>query len=582
MRFDGQIRPLPQTSVGLSVEGELFGVLHDENRLSVAVHDVAASVVDVLIAVEDRRFFSHHGVDLRAIARAAYVNLRTWRIAQGGSTITQQLARAAVLRRWDRTLRRKFAEAIIALLIERRLSKLQIIETYLNAAYFGHGVYGIDLAARTLCGKTPATLSHADAAYLVGLLRGPARYCRCCNPDRAAHRQAVVQRVVGSSQATAPAARVHRRPLWSDHCPATAGYPLNFISTWMKRNLAARYPTDRLHVHTTFDGKCQLVLERAIASIRESGYQGRLACVLQDAQTGETRAVAGGSDFRTQPFNVATNGNLQPGSLLKPFVLIAALDSGMSIDQKYISRPLEIRGDKGVTWSVRNAGDRYRGLMSVCDALVLSDNTVFVQLMLDVGLDRFSSLLASVGIHRNITPAVALGAMNPGISPLQVCQAYSLFSAKGRYLDAAPVSRVTSEDGAELWRETPQHSQVCRPEHAEVVREVLRRVSTEGTGVLPLPRPRLASKTGTSTSGGWYISLDDTYRLLTWTESDFVPAQYLWYPEKGVSAKNLANRIWSLLEKRDLGFADTFSVFAGVDDMPVRDLLWIEDELART
>jgi membrane peptidoglycan carboxypeptidase len=208
---------------------------------------------------------------------------------------------------------------------------------------------------------------------------------------------------------------------------------------------------------------------------------------------------------------------------------------------------------------------------------------VYAQLVLDIGVDRVRQLLTAAGIPaRNATPAVSAGAIRPGVSPLQMCAAYSVFSAGGRFLPSTIVTQVADEHSAMLWQHVPASVRICSPATAAAVTSVLRRVNSEGTGVLPLPRAGLAAKTGTSISGGWHVSFDDVYRVLTWAESDFLPVGISQYTSKAVSAKSLASRIWRLLGQSRLGFSEMFSLFAGVDSMSVRDLLWVEDQFQST
>jgi penicillin-binding protein 1A len=586
VRFQ-KIQTLPQSSVLLAADGTLLSCVHDENRISVPLCEVSAPVLRALIAVEDRRFFFHAGVDLRAIARAAYKNLRAFRVVQGGSTITQQLARAAILRRADRTVHRKILEMLVALSLEREFTKLQILEAYLNAAYFGHNIYGIELAALTFCGKHAVALDETDAAYLIGLLKAPARYCRCCNPEKAMQRTSLVLQLSGQRTGIISSGYFQRssrrRPSHADSLPLTSGYSSQFVRLWLRKHLPAKYPTQPLKVHTTIDPHCQLVLELALAEVRRIGYVGRLACVLQDTRSGAVKALSGGVNFQDQEFNAATDGRLQPGSLLKPFILLAAFEAGVPLNQRYQSRPLDIRFKYGRPWIVRNAGDRYRGWMTVSDALIVSDNTVYVQLLLEIGIDRVRRLLDAVGIScENATPALATGSIRPGVSPLQICSAYSVFSAGGTFFPNTMIKWIADESGTRVWEDRPSPVTICSSTSAGAVSEVLRRVNSEGTGVLPVPRPGLAAKTGTSSSGGWHVSFDDAHRLLTWTESDFFPVGISQYPHKAVSAKALSSRIWRLLARPKLGFSELFSLFAGVDSMSVRDLLWMEDQFQST
>jgi penicillin-binding protein 1A len=578
----GAIKNLSQTSALLTSDFRLLDSIWEENRICISLGKVAPSVIAALIATEDRRFYSHNGVDARGILRAAYANLRAGHLVQGGSTVTQQLARIAVLRRTDRTLARKLLELCVAVLLEGHFAKEQILEAYLNAAYFGHNINGIELAALTFCNKRAADLDEIEAAYLVGLLKAPSRYCCCCNPDRASARTRLVYRLARfqtiTSNKFATAGILKERPHFADLFPATAGYPKEYVRLWLKQKLPESYPSKRLKVHTTIDPQCQSALEVACGEIRSKGYSGRLACLVQDSHGGAIRAIAGGTDFRSHQFNSAADGCLQPGSLLKPFILLAAIKKGISVDQTLESRPLRIRLDGGGIWDVRNAGNKYRGPITIAQALVHSDNSVFAQLLLNIGVEPACQVLDAAGLPmKHATPAISTGAIRPGVSPLQICSAYSVFSSHGTFIPSSIISRVVDESGKCLWNSGATAVRICTQSEVTIVINILKRVCEEGTGILPVTQAGLAAKTGTSISGGWYMSFNDAYRVLTWTENDFLPVGVSQFPEKAVSAKVLANRIWQLLTKPKLGFSELYSVFAGVDTMSVRDLLWVED-----
>jgi penicillin-binding protein 1A len=573
-----RLPPFEQTSVLLTADGHVYSPVFEQDRLVVPLSSVSTSVARAVVAVEDRRFFSHRGVDLRGVARALVVNLRAGRVIQGGSTLTQQLARAAVLRRADRTIRRKLAEAVVAVLLERELTKRQILEAYLNSAYFGHSTYGIELAALRHFGKSAATLDEREGAYLAGLLRAPARYCRCCDRTSAEQRTDLVlrlMRAVGRSSARGP---WRQRPVSTDRLPLTGRYLSQYARSWLKSNLPGLYPKTQLVVHTTIDPHCQLAVERACSLVRRSGFDGRIACVVQDAGSGDIRGLSGGFDFRRHQFNAAISGNLQPGSVLKPFILLAALHAGLTLDQRYESKPLQVELPNRMIWTVRNAGGRYLGAITVADALVLSDNTVYAQLLLDTGIERVQRLLATVGMAgRVLTPALSTGAIRPGLSPLEVSSAYSAFSASGLFFKPSLISRIVAESKT-VWEHRVPPVRACTDELSRLVTTVLQRVSSHGTGLLPDPISGLAAKTGTSISGGWYVSYDESYRVLTWTEADFLPVGVRRYSEKGVSAKLLANRIWQLLRGRRRGLSELFGAFSGVNEMSVRDLLWVDEQ----
>jgi membrane peptidoglycan carboxypeptidase len=220
---------------------------------------------------------------------------------------------------------------------------------------------------------------------------------------------------------------------------------------------------------------------------------------------------------------------------------------------------------------------------TIADATVHSDNTVYAQLLQQIGLERVKRILMRVGIPaQNATLAISTGALRPGVSPLKMCSAYSVFSAAGYFFSPSIITRITSEDGNVLYNNPQTGRPICTPAEASSVASVLQRVATEGTGRLPIAHSGLAAKTGTSMSGGWYASFDGIHRILTWTESDFSPFSSMYYSGKAVSAKDLASRIWRLLTKAQLGFQELFAVFGGVDDMSVRDLLWVENHFETT
>lgn len=585
MRPLNELGSLPQTSVLLTDDGQLLAPICEQNRICVPSHAIAESVLRSLVATEDRRFFIHGGIDVRAILRAVVVNMRHWKVVQGGSTITQQLARMSALKRADRSLSRKFAEIYVALLIERLLSKRQILHHYLNAAYFGHGIFGIEQAALAFCGKHAADLDDCDSAYLVGLLKAPAHYCRCCNPVRSEQRTSLVARLSGLPEPRKKSRLGNWRPRESvsSRLPLTAPYLVEFIRKCLLKIVPQAYPKRRLKIRTTIDPVCQNILETACASTRRLGYGGRLACIIQDAQSGRIRAISGGTAFAKQQFNAAVDGVLQPGSLLKPFILLAAIQAGVTIERRCLSQPQRIRMPNGRIWNVGNAGQRYNGLTTIADATVHSDNTVYVQLLQEIGLESVKKILMQVGMpQENVTLSVSTGALRPGISPLTVCSAYSVFSAMGRFFAPSIISSILTEDGEVLYRASYEGKSVCTPEEAIQVTAVLRRAAIEGTAKLPIQYGRLAAKTGTSVSGGWYASFDGIHRVLTWTESDFSPYSSRYFPGKAVSARDLANRIWSLLARPQIGFQELFTVFAGVDKMSVRDLLWVDSQFQTT
>lgn len=581
------VSSLPQLSAATSEDGIVLGAVYIENRLCMDIKSIGADLKSAVLSTEDKRFLTHHGADWIAVARASWKNLKAGRIVQGGSTITQQLVRNVILRNARRTFSRKFLEVCLSLALEKTLCKQQILHAYLDASYFGHGIYGIRLAALHYFSKEVEELTITDCAYLVGLLKGPRHFCNCCNVERAKKRTRFVLRRMAQEGHSIqdiphnlPPRRFRRRKTIDAMCPSTAPYFMDFVRQWLLRCSAPHFPSRPLVIKTSLNIGCQEVLEKVCRDVEQSGFKGRLACIVQDSNSGLVRALAGGSNFSNQPFNVAINGFIQPGSTFKPFVLAAALKSGMSPDKRYISQPLELQLPNRQIWRVGNFQRVYRGEISLAEATVFSDNSVYAQLMLELGTDSVSRLLRKVGLDMGpVSPAAAIGAVTRGCSPLQVCSAYSLFSAEGLFMPSSPLVGLQSESGDVLLQHANTFQPVLNPSTAMAVNHILRQVVVRGTGPLRMDGEGVHAKTGTTHDGAWYASFDQAFRVLTWVEhtDDDMTSNY---SEKGVTAKNLAQRIWSLLRRGTFSSPQLFGMFRGVDRLTVRDLLWIEDEFA--
>jgi penicillin-binding protein 1A len=324
---------------------------------------------------------------------------------------------------------------------------------------------------------------------------------------------------------------------------------------------------------------CQEVLEKVCRDVEQRGFKGRLACIVQDANSGLVRALAGGYNFNSQPFNVAINGSVQPGSTFKPFVLAAALKTGISPEKRYTSQPLEIQLPNRQVWRVGNFQRVYRGEITLAEATIFSDNSVFAQLMLELGVDSVSGLLRRVGLDSGpLSPAAAIGAVTRGVSPLQVCSSYSLFSTEGLFLSSSPVLGVQSELGDTLLKHVNTFQPVLRVDTAKAINKILQQVVSRGTGPLSVGGD-IHAKTGTTHDGSWYASFDPAFRVLTWVEHTD-DDRALNYPEKAVTARNLAQRIWDLLRRGSYGSTQLYGVFRGVNNLTVRDLLWVEEQFA--
>jgi len=574
-----------QISAAISADGLVLGEIGTENRICTNSGSIHPTLEAAILSAEDKRFFIHNGVDWRGVARACWKNIRAGRIVQGGSTITQQLVRNALLRTTRKTLGRKITEAFLALVLEKHLSKNEILSAYLNMVYFGHGIYGIRLASLYYLSKEIEELTVDDCAYLAGLLKGPRHFCRCCNQERAFIRtRYVLQRMIhnGHNTTTSPRnrRRFKQRKTINALLPRTTPYFSDFVRQWLLHCTKDYFPAQRLIVRTSLNLRCQEALEKVCRDIEQEGFKGRLACIIQDAQNGLVRAIAGGYNYQTQPFNVAVNGRLQPGSTFKPFILAAALKAGISPDHRYVSKPLELKLSNRQIWRVGNYQRIYRGEISIADATIFSDNSVFAQLMLDLDEISVKSLLSLVGLDVGpVSPAAAIGAITHGCSPLQVCASYSIFSTGGLFFTPTPVLSVHSESGTEITSHADTFHPVLSPNTAKTINAILRQVVIRGTGPLAVEGADIYAKTGTTHDGAWYASYDQAFRVLTWVEH-IDEEQAPNYPEKAVTARNIAQRIWSLLRRGQYMSTDLYGIFRGTDRLNVRDLLWIEEQFA--
>ena len=517
--------------------------------------------------------------------RAGLKNLLARKIIQGGSTITQQLVRNAILGDNSRTVTRKLIEACLALLLERRLTKEGILEAYLNVAPFGHGIYGIKLASLYYFSKDIKDLTAEDSAYLAGMLKGPRHFCFCCNPTRASRRaKYVLDRMSRNGYVhrketqIIPRKRFRPRHGVQSLCPLTTPYFTDYVRQWLHRCCSESFPKDKLIVRTGLNVGCQEVLEKVCRDAKHEGFDGRLACIIQDAKTGLVRAISGGIDYGIQPFNVAVNGKVQPASTLKPFVLAAALQTGIAADKCYTSRPLEVLLPNKQVWNVRNYQKVYRGEISLAEALIFSDNSVFAQLILELGVEPVSRLFRKLGLESShLSPAAAIGAISGGVSPMQICSSYSAFSNGGLFLTPSPVVCVHKESGETLLSQPTTFQPAIHPEIARTIQKILRDVVLRGTGFMSIDGQNIHAKTGTTNEGSWYMSFDPSFRVLTWVEST-EDERASEYPEKAVTARNLAQRIWALLRSASFGSAQMYGIFRGFNPRSVQDIIWLEEQ----
>ena len=524
--------------------GRLMGRLAVVRRLNVPISQVPVHVRQAFIATEDRRFYRHRGIDWRGFVRAAVSNVRAGGVRQGFSTITMQAAQNSfVVKKYpNRSLRQKLIELRVARLMERSLSKDQILQLYVNAIYMGNGVYGVEAASRDLFGKSVGKVTLTEAAMLAALPKAPSYYTPRRNPTRAlARRNLVLGLMVEAGYVSAnrlPGLKETRlRIAKNEWRPDTRGdsYALDAVRAFIDSVLIGREEDDDrdLTVYTTLDIGAQKAADRAIArraaaiQSESNGYwngsrhsvQG--AMVALDPRNGDIRAITGGRKYERGNYNRALQAKRQPGSAFKPFVYISALAAGYSPASDVRDDPVEVVQGRTV-WTPANYNDEYLGLITFRRALMRSSNAAAVRVSQLVGLRPIIDNAHRMGIQSEIPnyPAVALGALD--VTPIELVRAYAPFANGGFRVRPRLVRRIESRDGDVLWSgETAPLERVIDPRDAYQLTSMLRAVVDYGTG-RPVrdwgARGMIAGKTGTTNNGTdvWFVGYTPNLVAAVW------------------------------------------------------------------
>jgi penicillin-binding protein 1A len=528
-------------------------------------------VKNAVIAIEDRRFYGHKGVDYTGIARALVQDVLQRRAAQGGSTITQQFVKNALDAQGNRSVFQKLRESALAYHLERKWSKDKILTQYLNTVYFGNGAYGIEAAVRTYFGDgdEPEERAGADdagvsyvppvleeeqdpdareardvapheAALLAGMIASPSMYDPIANKKTAtARRNLVLQRMLDQKAITQAQYEEGIRqslPAEDDVDPPNTESQQPYFTTWMTEHLLGEYPAGKvfaggLKVRTTIDPELQAAAESAIVG-RLAGVGPDAALVAIKNDTGEVRAMVGGSDFNARPFNLATNGHRQPGSAFKPFILLRALEDGIDPNSSWASQPkqLPFEGEKGPElFKVSNYEDSYLGTASLWSATATSDNSVFAELGMEVKPKRVARLAQDMGIRTELStnPAMLLGGLTEGVTPLEMAYAYSTIANDGVRVsgslapdETGPVAIQSIEDGDGDVRDNEKREERVFPAKVgQVAKDMLSLVVTSGTGeAAQVGDEFIWGKTGTTENYGdaWFVGGNDDLTVAIW------------------------------------------------------------------
>jgi penicillin-binding protein 1A len=471
---------------------------------------------NAMIAVEDRRYRSHPGVDPIGLARAVKVRVQRGRWSQGGSTITQQLARNIFLTN-TRTFGRKVREAILALALERRFSKDQILELYLNRVYFGGGAYGIDAASRRFFGHSAQRLSLSEAAIIAGLVKAPSNYSPTADAEAARGRAGVVIQSMREYGFITPTEAAAAAPAEVKLVPTPKQNSVRYFTDWVLPQLDTLIDetVDPIDVWTTLDLGMQRSADQAINANTPGNLQGALVSLDRD---GAVRAMVGGKDYVTSLYNRATQATRQPGSAFKLFVYLAALEGGHTPDETVVDEPVTING-----WSPRNSTRSFRGPVSIRQAFAQSINTISAKLGQEVGFRTVADMAQRFGITTEINtqPSMVLGTSD--VRLIDMTRAFAAVARKGVAVTPYGIRRVTRADGEVLYQHQSDESRVLvAPWVAAQMTDLLQAAVMTGTGrAAGIGRP-VAGKTGTTSSykDGWFIGFSSGITTGVWMGRD--------------------------------------------------------------
>ena len=549
-----QLPPIDQLAVPrrppniaiLSDDGSLIANRGDTGGPAVRLIDLPPYLPKAFVAIEDKRFYDHHGVDPIGTARALLRDVTGGGSIEGGSTLTQQLAKNLFLTR-ERTISRKIQEAILAFWLERRYSKDQILELYLNRVYFGSGAYGVEAAAQKYFGKSARFVTLSEAALLAGLMKSPSRLAPDRNPTGANERAAQVITAMAEqghiTEAMAKLALANPAEVRRDKGAGSINYAADYVMDALNDTLGGI--DEDIVVTTTINLKMQAEAERALTGeLDAKGAKfgvGQGALVALDP-TGAIKAMVGGRNYADSQFNRAVAAKRQPGSSFKPFVYLAALEKGLTPSTVRDDAPITVKG-----WSPENYSREYFGPVTLAKALALSLNTVAVRLGLEVGPKAVAAVAHRLGITSDLEPVPSIALGSSAVTPLEMVSAYAAFANGGIGVQPHAIARVRTANGKLLYaRRNANFGRVIEPQYVAMMNEMMQETLLIGTArKAELPGWQAAGKTGTSQDwrDAWFIGYTTYLVAGVWLGNDDNS------PTKKVSGGNLPVEIWSRFMK---------------------------------
>ena len=517
---------------------ELIDEFFLEDRKVIKYEDIPKIVIQAFVAAEDARFFQHKGFDMQSMSRAFFKNLEAGRIVQGGSTITQQVAKLLYLSP-ERSYMRKLKEALLAYKIDKYLTKEEIITLYLNHIYLGHGTYGIEAASQGYFGKSARDLTLAEAALLAGLPKAPSNYSPYLYPDKAYQRQAyVLSRMLEDEYIT----KTERDRALTTKLRFRSIKPKDKIATYfienVRRYVQEKYGSDVLYkegleVFTTLNIQMQKAareaVERGLKEMEErEKYEKGLvqgALFAMDPKSGAIRAMVGGRDFNRSEFNRATQSRRQPGSAFKPLIYTAAFDKGMTPSTVIVDAPIvypDPSSPDGV-WKPKNFDEKFQGPTTLHNALVHSRNIITIKILEEIGVDYATAYAANMGITSPLSRNLSIALGTSGVTLQELVRAYGVLANEGKRVQPFFIKKIVDRTGHVFEEAQPKIEQVIDPRIAFMTSYVMQDVVESGTGqrVKKLGRP-VAGKTGTTddTRDAWFMGFTPSLVAGVWIGFD--------------------------------------------------------------
>ncbi|WP_414858854.1 transglycosylase domain-containing protein [Paenibacillus sp. Soil787] len=523
-----------QTSQMYDIHGELIDTFYSgQNRQVVSLGEISPYLIKATLAVEDQHFYDHFGVDVKAVARAAIVNVQAMAKVQGAGTITQQLARNLYLNH-DRTWSRKIKETVFAVQMEMQQTKDEILTNYLNQIYYGHSTYGIETASQLFFGKHASELTLAESAMIAGVPKGPRYYSPYYDLKNAMDRQKVVlQTMVRGgfiTQSAADAAGQEKltiQPLTKKK-PAAAPYFRDYVRALATDKLGIpeeQFDEGGIRIYTTLDKNAQQIAESVITKQLTGKAELQAALVAIDPRTGEIKAMVGGRDYSENQFNRALSNTRQPGSSFKPIVYMVALQNGYTPVTQVKSEPTVFTYDEGrQRYTPRNFNDQYANAnIDMRQAISKSDNIYAVHTILDVGPAKVIELARKLGIASPMKPLPSLALGSFPVSPLEMASAFGTIANQGVHQETTAIVRIEDANGQILYEATPKAEPVIDPAVAYVMTNLMESVFEEGgTGnrvASTIKRP-IAGKTGTTDTDAWLVGFTPELATAVWVGYD--------------------------------------------------------------